>query len=437
MANKKIIILGGGLAGLSAAWHLKQSGINSIVLEKEKTAGGLCRSKQIDGFTFDYDGHLLHFRNNYSLQLVKKLLKDNLVQHRRSAWIHNFGIFSRYPFQANLYALPKTIASECLWGFIHASNSSSDRSQLNFSKWINATFGKGMAKHFMIPYNRKFWTVPLDRMSCPWSDKFIPQPSLVDIVNGFFADCENSLGYNAVFWYPKKGGIAQLPLALEKQVGGVLKNCCVNSIDLRTKEITIEGKGKQKFDILIMTIPLPELVKIIKPLPESILNSFKKLRWNSIFNLNLGVDKICQNGKHWVYFPHQETSFFRVGFFHNFSGRLAPKGRSSLYAEVSYSKDKPIDRKKITRRIVADLRKVGVISKKSKILVYDTNDIKYGYPIYDKHYVQATSAIKNYLLANNIVVCGRYGSWQYLSMEDALLDGRRVAEGIRSGELKG
>ena len=431
MTKKKIVILGAGLAGLSTAWHLKQKGIKPIVFEKEKAVGGLCRSKQVKGFVFDYDGHLLHFRNNYTLWLVKKLLKGNLVRHKRSAWINNFGIFSRYPFQANLHALPRPIASECLWGFIRAAKSGSSHNQLNFLKWINTTFGKGMAKHFMVPYNQKFWTVSLNRMICPWSDKFIPQPSLADIVNGFFANNKNSFGYNAIFWYPEKGGIALLPRALEKQVGEVSKNCCVSRIDLKKKEITIKGGAKEKFDILVMTIPLPELVKIIDPLPDKISKSFNRLRWNSIFNLNLGIEGPCQDGKHWVYFPHKKTSFFRVGFFHNFSNHLAPGGNSSLYAEVSYSKEKPINKKNITGQIINDLKEVGIINRKNRILASDTNDIKYGYPIYDQHYTRSTGLIKEFLLANNIITCGRYGSWQYLSMEDALLDGKRAAESIK------
>lgn len=431
MTKKKIVILGAGLAGLSTAWHLKQRGIKATVFEKENTVGGLCRSKQINGYIFDYDGHLLHFRNNYTLELVKKLLKGNLVRHERSAWISNFGIFSRYPFQANLFALPKRIARECLSEFIQARNSRASKSQLNFLKWINTTFGKGIAKHFMIPYNKKFWTVPLNQMSCTWTDKFIPQPSLVDIANGFYGKSRDGFGYNAIFWYPKEGGIGQLPQAFEKQIGDVYKNCCISGVDLRKKEITIVGAGKKRFDILISTIPLPELIKIIKPLPDKIISSFKKLRWNSIFNLNLGVEESCQDGKHWVYFPHPETMIFRVGFFHNFSKTIASESKGSLYAEVSYSKSKPIFKGKIVRRILKDLESTGILNKKNKVVVLDTNDIKYGYPIYDQHYAQATRTIKKFLLHNNINACGRYGSWQYLSMEDSILDGKRVAEEIK------
>ncbi len=419
--------MGAGLAGLSAAWHLKQRGIRAAVFEKENSVGGLCRSKKVKGFVFDCDGHLLHFQNSYTLELVKKLLKGNLARHERSAWINNFGIFSRYPFQANLYALPKPIANECLWGFIRATNSRANSSQENFLKWINATFGKGIARHFMIPYNKKFWTHPLGRMSCPWVDKFIPQLGLSEVVNGFFENNSNHLGYNAFFWYPKKGGIIQLPMAFEEQIGEVSKNCCVSQIDLKKKEITVKGRGKENFDTLILTIPLPELIKIIKPIPSRIVDSFNRLRWNSIFNLNLGVEGACQEGKHWVYFPQKDTVFFRAGFFHNFSSHTVPDGKSALYTEVSYPKNKLINKEKMVKRILTDLHKVGILNKDNKVAALDTNDIKYGYPIYDRYYPRATAAIKEFLSSNNVITCGRYGGWQYMSMEDALLDGKEAA----------
>lgn len=423
------MIIGAGLSGLSSAWHLKKKGLAPVVFEREAQVGGLCRSKHSKGFTFDYDGHLLHFRSSYALKLVKKLLNGNLAAHQRSAWISNFNIFSRYPFQANLYALPKPAANQCLREFIKARGAQVNSSQANFLKWINTTFGKGIARHFMVPYNKKFWRVPLDKMFCPWADKFIPQPDFSEVVNGFFTDSNNHFGYNSTFWYPIKGGIEQLSGAFEKQIKGISKNCCISEINLKNKEIIVNGKNKYKFDILILTIPLPELIKIIKPLPGKILSSLKKLRWNSIYNLNIGIEGNCQSGKHWIYFARKEV-FFRCGFFHNFSNTITPKGKSSVYAEVSYSKNSPIDRRKIVRQVLNDLQKAKILNKKNKVLVLDVNDLKYGYPVYDRNYLQATNLIKGFLAQNNILTSGRYGNWQYMSMEDAILDGKRVAEEI-------
>jgi UDP-galactopyranose mutase len=429
--NKKIIILGAGLAGLSAAWHLQNDATECLIFEKESDVGGLCRSRKIKDFIFDCDGHLLHFRNKYTLQLVNKLLKGNLVSHKRSAWINNFGIFSRYPFQANLSALPEKIAKECLFEFLKASQSRQTRAPVNFLKWINSSFGKGISRNFMVPYNRKFWTVPLDKMTSDWTDNFIPQPKPSEVIEGFFTENRQAFGYNSTFWYPRKAGIGQLPRAFEQRLGNVFKNCPVTEIDLDKKEITVCGRKKIKFDSLISTIPLPELVKIIRPLPADIRGMFRKLRWNSIFNLNLGIKGDCQAGRHWIYFPHKESIFFRVGFFHNFSNNIVPRGSSAMYTEVAYSKNRPIDKSKVVSRIVKDLKACGVLAEDNKLSVLDINDIKYGYPIYDQDYSRVTAAIRGFLSRNKIIACGRYGNWQYMSMEDAILDGRRAAGAIK------
>jgi protoporphyrinogen oxidase len=139
MIKKRILILGAGLAGLSAAWHLQRRNLDCQVFEKEKEVGGLCRSKKIDGFTFDCDGHILHFKQPYAFHLIKDVLGNNLVEHERNAWIYSHNRYSRYPFQANLYGLPLSIIKECLLGFIMASEDGhpEEKKNLNFSNWTN------------------------------------------------------------------------------------------------------------------------------------------------------------------------------------------------------------------------------------------------------------------------------------------------------------
>ena len=432
MAKKRIVILGAGLAGLSAGWHLQKMGIDCRILEKEAGVGGLCRSKKLDGFVFDYDGHLLHFRQAYTFNLVKRLLGDNLTEHKRNAWIYSDGAYTRYPFQANLYGLPGPVVKECVLGFIEASrnNHSKKKNNLNFLHWIKQTFGNGIARHFMIPYNRKFWTLPPEKLSCSWLDGFIPIPSLREVIEGTIEENQRQFGYNAHFWYPKNGGIEELSLALADEIKNIHLNCPVSEIDLKKKEIKTSTGDKEKFDHLISTLPLPEMAHLTRGLPKKISHLFTKLKWNSIFNLNLGIERKESLGRHWVYFPHQEVCFFRVGFFDNFSSRLAPSDKSSLYTEVSYSKDKPINKKGIVSRINNDLIKTGILSPGDKIYVQDINDIKYGYPIYDRNYCTAREKILDFLSGNNITACGRFGSWRYMSMEGALLDGKEAASGF-------
>ncbi len=430
MAKKRIIILGAGLAGLSAAWHLQKRGIDCQLFEREKEVGGLCRSKHINGFTFDYSGHLLHFRSDYAFKLVKGLLGFNLIEHKRSSWVYSHGVYSRYPFQANLYGLPPAVVKECLLGFISASQNKhpAGNKSRDFLSWIYESFGPGIARHFMIPYNTKFWTVPLERLTCEWLDGFIPVPSLSEVVSGSVKESHRQFGYNSHFWYPKNGGISELPMAMAADIKKINLNCEVTEINLEKRQIRLVNGLKERFDCLISTLPLPELRRLITGLPESIISSFKKLKWNSIFNLNLGLDNSAERNRHWVYFPQADLSFFRVGSFHNFSSHMAPSGKGSLYAEVSYSKHSPLDRAGIVSRIERDLNMAGLLGENNAICLWDAVDIKYGYPIYDVNYNAARQEIFGCLGSYNIVSCGRYGSWRYMSMEDVLLEGKTISE---------
>ncbi len=427
MANSKVLILGAGLSGLSTAWHLQKKGIDCQLFEKEAQTGGLCRSKKIKGFTFDYDGHLLHFKSNYAFGLVKKLLKKNLGGHHKSSWVYSYDRYTRYPFQANLYGLPAPVVKECLMGFIESSKNGHCCQPGNFLEWINGKFGSGIAKYFMVPYNRKFWTVEPQDMVCSWLEGVIPVPSLNQIVEGTIKENKKPLGYNAHFWYPKHGGINELPAALTGSLKNIHRGSEVIEIDLVNKQIRVSSGQSVKYDVLISTIPLPELPGLAKGLPAAQAALFKKLRWNSIFNFNIGLCGREYLGRHWVYFPDPQISFFRAGFFHNFSPSLAPKGTSALYTEVSYSKDARPDKNRIIGRILSDLRKVGIISTGQKIIAEDINDIKYGYPIYDHVYEQVRREIAGYLKSRDILLAGRYGSWRYLSMEEVILDARHVA----------
>jgi len=426
---EKVIILGAGLAGLSCAYHLRDG---YEIYEKEAEAGGLCRSKDIDGFTFDYDAHLVHFKNSYTLDLLKTLMDGNLAPHNRDSWIFSKGVFTRYPFQANFYGFPEDVIKECISGLARTKRSdvpkSHDGDGLTFEDWILGTFGEGIAKHFMFPYNNKFWTVHPSQLTCEWIGRYIPITTFEEALNGALNDRVSKIGYNSQFWYPIEGGIMEVPLAFERKIKKVSLSKEAIRIDVAKKEVTFSDGEKVKFDRLISTLPLPEMGRLIHPLPESLLSAFRKLKYLSIFNLNLGIDRENISDRHWIYFPEEEFIFFRVGFPMNFSPLLIPVGNSSIYAEVSYSKMRPIDKSSLTQRIVEDLIKGGIIYKEDTIKAVDVVDIKYGYIIYDRNYRKSVSVILNFLAENDIFSIGRYGRWRYMSMEDVILDGKQTAQ---------
>ncbi|MBU0759745.1 MAG: FAD-dependent oxidoreductase [Candidatus Omnitrophica bacterium] len=421
------VILGAGLSGLSAAYHLK-SGYS--LFEKESEPGGMARSVYKDGYTFDYDGHLLHFRSEYAFSLINKLVDGNLAPHKRSSWIYSKGSYTRYPFQANFYGLPKDVVKDCLLGIIRARtnllNGKVDLSG-NFENWIRKVFGKGIAEHFMLPYNRKFWTVESADLTCDWLDGFVPVPTLEDTVTGAISTNTKAYGYNSRFWYPVKGGISEVVEGFLRKVNNIHVNKKAVTIDQYRKEIVFEDGTIRRFKRMITTIPMPELLKLLVNLPVHVKKAFAALRYTSIFVVNLGIGKDDITDRHWVYYPEEDMVFYRTGFATNFSLDVAPPGKTSVYIEISYSDRCPLDKEKAVRDTIKALKGLGIISDESEIEICLPMDIKYGYAIYDINRKWAVQVIKDYLQHFGIYSIGRYGSWSYMSMEDVILEGRETA----------
>ena len=421
---EKVVILGAGLAGLSAAYHFKK---DCRIYEKDEEIGGLCRSKRIDGFTFDYSGHLLHFQTQKGFNFIKELLGDSLEKHRRRAWIYFKNAYVPYPFQANLYYLPQDLSNECLQGILKRKILG-ESEPANLLEWSIDKFGKGIVKHFFMPYNTKFWTVPLEEMDCSWAENLVPVPTISEVLEGAWRRNKKAFGYNINFWYPKKGGIKELVTALSKGFSNIQVSKEVKKINWQTKKITFKDGEEVQYEHLVSTLPLIDLMELLVDEPEEIREAGKLLRYVSIYNLNLGIDRDRITDKHWIYFPEDEFVFFRVGFPMNFSKEAVPAGKSSLYAEVSYSLNSSLDKEKIKTRIIEDLHKAKILKEKDKILVMDENDVRFGYILCDHNHQSCRKKILDFLNSVRIFSIGRYGCWRYMSMEETILEGKKIAQ---------
>ena len=439
-----IVILGAGLAGLAAAYHLRRAGRTDVViLEREAKPGGLTRSEHIDGYTFDYTGHFLHFRRPEIQEWVMSLCGDNMHRVARQAWIHSRGVDTPYPFQANTYGLPAEVVKECLIGFIEASIAAGDATaaaapdpaEVIFEDWILATFGRGIAKHFMIPYNTKLWTIPPHEMTCEWMGRFVPRPTLEEVIDGALFDRrDRAFGYNAYFWYPIEGGIQVLPAALLGGAGPVVLDTEVNGIDLRRRRVHVRDGAPVEYETLISTLPLDRFVGLLKPAPDEVRNAGGKLRHNSVLSVNLGIEGRQVSDRNWVYFPEPEYIFYRLGFPTNSSPRVAPPGASSVTAEVAFSGARPIDRGDCVRRVKRDLERVGILRPGDRIGVEVTFEIPCAYVLYDRARKRSVAEVQRFLESQGIYSIGRYGAWEYSSMEDAIVHGKETAERLLRAE---
>ncbi|MCX7959611.1 MAG: NAD(P)-binding protein, partial [Deltaproteobacteria bacterium] len=182
MLQKETIILGSGPSGLSTAYFLKSP--NVLIVEKEERAGGLMKTDFYEDSYFDKTGHLLHLRTDELRKVIENELNVPLKRIIRNSKIFSHDIFTEYPFQINLFGLPKEIVARCLKAFIHARMNKRKKNYKSFRDFIFGEFGEGIANEFLIPYNSKIWTVSPDEMSQGFCEKYIPIPAIDDVVDG-------------------------------------------------------------------------------------------------------------------------------------------------------------------------------------------------------------------------------------------------------------
>ncbi len=431
MINTDILIIGGGITGLSAAYHLEQLGFkNYLLAEKNSVLGGLCGSVKQNGYTYDYSGHLLHLHSEYGTKLVKKLLRGNLAKLNRDVAIFSHGAYTRYPFQANTYGLPPEVIKECVDGFLKAHKANKTvPPDSPFGAWALSVFGPGICKHFMHPYNRKLWQTPLTELTADWCAPFVPRPKPEEVIAGSKADSLKKFGYNASFYYPKKGGCQAICDALAKPIKNIRLSCELQSIDFKTRTAVINGIGTVKFKHIINTMPLKKFVGLVRNAPSTVAKAAARLKMTTVYTLNAGLPRKASE-KHWFYFPEKEFPFYRAGLASNFSPMVAPKGHSSFYIEVSRPQSgagsKP-DLKRIERAILPALKKAGLLKPGEKLINPLWMKLDDAYVVFNRHRKPALETIIPYLEKNGCRSIGRYGAWKYSFMEEAILEGRAAA----------
>jgi protoporphyrinogen oxidase len=428
-----IVIIGGGLAGMSTAYHLGD--VPHVVLEAEETPGGLCRTREVDGFLFDYTGHLLHLRDERALRLVDDLLPGAFRLVERKARIRTHGVTLPFPFQANLYGLPPERVADCITGFVEAMRRPvPDDPRVSFEDWSLAVFGRGISELFMFPYNGKLFRREPAEMTADWVAWAVPRPSLEQVVRGALGLENRGMGYNPTFRYPADGGIGVLPRALAERVDSMRLGERVVAVDVDRRRVELRGGELIDYDALVVTTPLPGFLRMVRCGPPGLDRLADRLDWSVVACLNLGVDRSeIADGAHWIYFPDRNAPFYRAGFPTNFSGAVAPPGTSSIYVEFGLGRDEAFDPVRLESDALEALRREGILADADRVLARDWVRIDPGYVIFDRARQEVMEQVKPELASRDVHLVGRYGAWTYSYMERALLDGLELAAEIRAG----
>lgn len=319
MQNYRWVILGAGPAGLTFANKLKENGENSfIVLERESEAGGLCRSKNVDGFPLDIGGgHFLDVRrpkaNEFLFQFMPEEEWDLYV---RNSKISLKGMFIDHPIEANIWEMDIDNQIDYLKSIATAGCNRNVEKPERFVDWIYWKLGTRIAEDYMLPYNRKIFSSNLNELGTYWMDK-LPNVSFENTLRSCLE--HRAFGEepgHAQFYYPKKYGYGEVWNRMAEELGpNIQYGFRVRGIDFEEKIVWDHNGTKIRGENIITTIPWQEF-RELKNIPLEIKNSLLMLKQSSI-----QVEYVpgqLETDAHWIYYPEEELAYHRILVRHNF-----------------------------------------------------------------------------------------------------------------------
>lgn len=420
MDSVRTLVLGAGISGLATAAALAD---DYVVLEADSQIGGYCKTIRQDGFVWDYSGHFFHFKHPEIEAWLRERMPGQRIRvvDKRSFIAYGKRLVD-FPFQKNIHQLPQNEFIDCLYDLYFArapvellgAGAHERPAETNFKEMLYARFGRSIAEKFLIPYNEKLYATDLAALDRDAMGRFFPHADLTDVVRNM-KEADNR-SYNSTFTYPEGGAFEYVKaLASAVRPSSIVTSEPVTAIDLQGKVATTPRR-QIRFDRLVSSAPFNRLLAL-----TGIPHDPAVYSWNKVLVFNLGFDKKGPRDVHWIYYPDRATSFYRVGFYDN----IFDADRLSLYVELGYGKDAPVDVESARARVLADLAREGVIT--------DHRLVSHHSVVMDPAYVHITARsiaehrrLSATLAEHCVHSIGRYGGWTYCSIEDNIVEARAL-----------
>ena len=418
--NTKNLIIGAGISGLTFANYTD----DYLIVEKDNEVGGYCKTTKRNGYVWDYAGHFFHFKTD---EFKKKFLdvipnEDIVTQEKNTKIIYKDKLID-YPFQMNIHELDQQEFIDCLYDLF---NKEEKENYDNFLDMLYGKFGKSTVEKFLKPYNEKLYAIDLTKLDVDAMGRFFPYANKEQIIKNMKESNNNS--YNNSFLYPKNGAGSFIKILHDNLDNEkIILNTEVLSID-KEKHIAKLSNGQEvKYDNIINTTPLNKFLDLFgkdyKDLKE-------KLSYNKVLVFNLGFNKKSKLDKeHWLYIPSKDCNYYRIGFYDNIIGT----DKLSMYIEIGYSKEAIITKEEIDKQLkltLESLKKQEIIDDSFELVDHQTIIMDPAYVHIEKETNDKINDLFNELQKYNIYSIGRYGAWTYCSMEDCMIEAKKLEERI-------
>lgn len=400
MNKFKFIVLGAGPSGLSFACRLLELGVHGsdiLVIEKEDVPGGLCRSVSVDGHPIDIGGgHFLDTRRQEVLDFVFKFMPESEWNFfNRVSKLTFRGEEIDYPLEANIWQLSADVQAKVIDSISSSPCVRGDPMPSGFRDYISWKFGDIVADGYMLPYNRKIWSMDLNEIGTYWLEK-LPNVSLDEIHKScILRSPQGGIPAHSSFYYPKNFGFGELWVRMANKLGNSLVTGA-EVTHLNINGLTVNGRWCA--DILVNTIPWDSWVNFCS-LPTIIIEAINELKYTSIDVDYYG--HAFSSSAHWIYEADESVAHHRTLIRQNFID-----GASGYWTE--------------TNRLRSRLSFEGAQRFRNK----------YGYPVNTLTKPESIKKILKWAEDNNIYGLGRWGQWIHVNSDVAVQNAVHLANDL-------
>lgn len=434
----KMTILGGGLSALSLAYFMQEDKeIEEItILEKEDAIGGLCRSIQAKGYTYDIGPHILFSKDKEMLNLMLEVTPET-NQLRRSNQIIHKGRYVQYPFENDLSKLPKEDLNYCVTAF--QNNPYEKYEAENMLQFFLRTFGEGITNLYLRPYNEKIWKHDPSFMDTQMVDR-IPKPTDEEIMRSAAGETVDGYVHQLYFDYPATGGIESVVRGFADRLTDrckILVNQTIEGIRKDGNRYLIRTQdGEMATDLLVSTIPVQELTRLYRDAGEQIGRYVEDLKYNSILIAFVKTEKDLSGDNFAFMIAEKQILFHRISKM-DFLGEHYQSDGATYMVEVTYRQGDWIDRleqAELEEKILAGLQEIGFVEKPEDGEVLRITKHQYAYVLYDLHHKSNMEKIRAYYNGQGVCLNGRFGNFEYWNMDRILRESKNLSERLREGK---
>ena len=448
----KIVIIGGGPAGLTLGLKLAQDGVPVEILEAEERVGGLCMTIPFQGCYFDLGGHRFITKDDEVKLFIETLMGDKLLTRPRKSIILLKNKALNYPVKAQ-DVLTKLGLRFSINAFVDYSLTSIlqkiyPRSDSSFKQWVVNRFGSTLYDLYFGPYSEKLWGIAPCRISHRWADQRISLLNLWDVLARMLWRKEATpVTYANRFYYPEKG-IGQICETMAREIeelGGTIRlSSPVCKVALRDDIITgityISPDGSRREtsgDLIVNTSPLPQFIRMTGSLDNEDIESLTyNAHYRGIRFMNVCLDMPSVTDNTWIYIPEKEIIFFRIQELRNWSPTIVPEGKTALILEIACNENDEIwemSDEELWKICYRDLVKLGLL-KEDNATGYFSSYAPFAYPVYYLDYSENIKKIYSYISKiKNLRSIGRQGLFRYNNMDHSIKMGLLTAEHILQG----